>query len=199
MTTGTRFPSLGRRLALGAALLVALGGCSSTSSSGPTRVPTPPDLLPLVSAGNPYLSRTVMLIAQTGDQATVSMAGDRLVALAIQVVDDPTVSDGFRQRTLSEIYSAMVAVPTPNVMAHCRAISGDLGRAPWHQAMVTAVLVAQADAVPPRPSLTPDPAPVMTPPTSAVIVGKPDADQDANGDTRIGIRPPEEGAAPVAD
>jgi len=162
----------------------------------------PPDLLPLVSAGNPYLSRTVMLIAQTGDQATVHAAGDRLVTLAIQLVDDPTVDDGSRQRRLSEIYSAMVAVPTPHVMNHCQAIARDLGRSPWHQAMVTAVLVAQVDAVPPRPTLTPDPAPVMTPPTSAVVVGTPDApapDEQGQGDARIGIRPVDEGEAPVTE
>ncbi|MEM1034374.1 MAG: hypothetical protein AAF928_06715 [Myxococcota bacterium] len=148
-----------------------LGGCG-TSAPPPTRGYAPQELLPLVVPSNPYLARTVMLVAKTGDAATVGAVGDRLVAMALQLVADPTIDDGLRQRTLSEVYSAMVAVPTPAVLNHCRRIVDDLGAAPWHRTMTTAVLVAHADAVPPRSAaaVAPDPEPIVTPPTSAVLI-----------------------------
>jgi len=196
-TFGDRILGLTRSTAT-LAVLFSLAGCGAGGPGSPTSNPMPQDLVPLISADNPYLSRTVMLIAQTGDQATVYAAGERLTALAVQLIDDPTLHDGLRQRRLSQVYSAMVAVPTPSVMLHCRAIANDLGRSPWLRAMSTAVVLAQADAVPPQPTRTPDPAPVMTPPSSAVVVSTP-ADADAEANARVGIRPADETETPVTE
>jgi len=164
-----------RVLVLGLALIAA--GCSASrgGNEAPARTPVSGDLLPLLHAENPQLAHTAMLIAQTGDAQVIAIAGNRLTAIAVWGTAEPSLDEDARMRLLSQVYAGMVALPTPEVVQHCRAVADHPGTAPWHRAMASAVKIAESEGAPQGVVNTPTPsAPIMTPPTSAVVVERPD-------------------------
>ncbi len=168
-------PGLLRASLLGVALLAtACGGTSTTT--GPTRVPIAADLLPLLNAENPNLAHTTMLLAQTADAQTLAMAGDRLTAIAVWAATAPTLNEDDRMRLLSQTYAAMVALPTPNVVQHCRTVVDHPTTVAWHRIMASTVLLAEVEGAPEgTPVATPTPTePIMTEPVGAVVLARPD-------------------------
>lgn len=168
-------PGLLRASVFGVALFAsACGGTTTTASA--TRAPVAADLLLLLDAENPNLAHTTMLLAQTADAQTLAMAGDRLTAIAAWAAAAPTLDEEARMRLLSQTYAAMVALPTPNVVQHCRTVADHPATAPWHRIMASTVLLAEVEGAPEgTPVATPTPTePIMTEPVGAVVLERPD-------------------------
>lgn len=170
----TSSSTLARALVLGAALLAT--ACGGTTTAAPTRVPVAADLLPLLHAENPNLAHTTMLLAQTADAQTLVLAGHRLTAIAVWVSAAPTLDEDRRMRLLSQAYAAMVALPTPAVVQHCRTVANHPATAPWHRIMASTVILAESEGAPEgAPVAAPtSPEPIVTEPTGAVVLARPD-------------------------